>query len=129
MGRRSVKLLLDTHALIWALANDRRLSKRARAAIEDGGNDVFTSAASAWEIAIKTSAGKLHAPSDLVEAADKVGFVLRPVTFADVAALRALPPIHRDPFDRMLVAQAQLDNAVLVTKDALIRQYPVSVLW
>lgn len=124
-----MKLLLDTHTLIWALANDRRLSKRARAAIEDGDNDVFTSAASAWEIAIKTSAGKLHAPSDLVEAADKVGFVLRPITFADVTVLRALPPIHRDPFDRMLIAQAQCDNAVLVTRDASIRQYPVATLW
>lgn len=124
-----MKLLLDTHALIWALANDRRLSKRARIAIEDGDNDVYTSAASAWEIAIKSNLGKLHVPSDLIDAADKVGFVLRPVTFADVDVLRTLPSLHRDPFDRMLIAQAQLDSAVLVTRDALIRQYPIATLW
>lgn len=124
-----MKLLLDTHALIWALADDRRLSKRARTAIEDGENEVLTSAASAWEIAIKTSVGKLHAPPDLVDAAEKVGFTLRPVTFDDVEALRTLPSLHRDPFDRMLIAQAQVDAAVLVTKDALIRQYPIATLW
>lgn len=124
-----MKLLLDTHALLWALAGDRRLSKRARAAVEDGDNDVLISAASAWEIAIKTSVGKLHAPSDLIDAAEKVGFTLRPITFADVEALRALSSLHRDPFDRMLIAQAQLDAAVLVTKDALIRQYPIATLW
>jgi PIN domain nuclease of toxin-antitoxin system len=129
VGGEVVRLLLDTHALLWALASDRRLSKRARSAIEDGENEVLTSAASAWEIVIKASVGKLHAPEDLVGAAENVGFALRPITFRDVEALRSLPPLHRDPFDRMLIAQAHTDSAVLVTRDALIRQYPVATLW
>ena len=124
-----MKLLLDTHALLWALSADRRLSKRARTAIEDGQNDVLTSAVSAWEIAIKSSLGRLRAPTDLVGAAEMVGFVQRAITFADVDTLRGLPPLHRDPFDRMLIAQATTDSAVLVTRDALIRQYPIATLW
>lgn len=124
-----MKLLLDTHALLWALTDSRNLSKRARAAIEDTDNDVFTSAASAWEIVIKTSSGKLDVPANLAGAVEKVGFVLRPITFADVEVLRLLPLLHRDPFDRILIAQAQVDSAVLVTKDSMIPRYPIATLW
>lgn len=121
-------LLLDTHALIWALEDSPRLSASARTMIEDGSNIVMTSAVSAWEISIKRSLGRLDAPDDLGAAIDAVGFSRRLITFADVDRLASLPDHHRDPFDRMLVAQAIVERLTIVTRDDMIRQYGVPTI-
>jgi PIN domain nuclease of toxin-antitoxin system len=124
-----VILLLDTHALIWALEDSPRLSAAARHAIEDTANVVLASAASAWEIAIKRALGRLTAPADLSDAINDAGFVPRVITLADVDRLAGLPPHHRDPFDRMLVAQALQEGAPIVSRDPLIAQYQVQIIW
>ncbi len=91
---------------------------------------MFASAASAWEIAIKQSLGKLSEPrADLLETLSRANLAELPVTLKHAQATRLLPPIHRDPFDRMLVAQAQVEGLSLVSRDPLIRRYPVTVLW
>ncbi len=125
-----MRLLLDTHALLWALEAPQRLPAGIRAAIEDNENDVFASAASAWEIAIKQSLGKLPVPrADLFETLRRANLTELPVTLKHAQATRLLPPIHRDPFDRMLVAQAQTEGLSVVSRDPLVRRYPVTVLW
>jgi PIN domain nuclease of toxin-antitoxin system len=124
-----VKVLLDTHALIWALEGSSKLSKAARRAIENTQNDVLVSAASAWEIAIKKAMGKLSVPDDLIEVIDAAGFVRRPLGFAEARRLESLPALHTDPFDRMLVAHALEEGAVLVTRDREIARYPVQTIW
>jgi PIN domain nuclease of toxin-antitoxin system len=125
----SMKLMLDTHALIWALEASPRLSKRARMAIENAGNDVLVSAASAWEIAIKRALGRLHVPDDLMEAVDEAGFRRCPIGFAEARRLGALPRHHDDPFDRMLLAHALEEGAALVTRDAQMARYDVHLVW
>lgn len=122
------RLLLDTHALLWALGEPDLLSAGARAAIEDRTNEVFVSAASAWEIGIKSGLGKLRVPDDLEDQIRRSGFVAVPVDVAVAFAVRDLPAHHRDPFDRLLVAQARRDQLTLVTRDATITQYAVRVL-
>ncbi len=125
-----MRLLLDTHVLLWALEAPQRLPAGIRAAIEDTENDVYASAASAWEIAIKQSLGKLPVPrADLLETLSCANLAELPVTLKHAQATRLLPPIHRDPFDRMLVAQAQTEGLSLVSRDPLVRRYPVTVLW
>jgi PIN domain nuclease of toxin-antitoxin system len=121
--------MLDTHALVWALQASPRLSKAARRIVEDGANEVLVSAASAIEIAIKTALGRLRAPDDLVEACDEAGFVRRPIGFAEAKRLASLPRLHRDPFDRLLVAHALQEGAVLLTCDSQIAMYPVRTAW
>lgn len=120
--------LLDTHALLWALTGDRGLSPDARAAIEDPTNTVLVSAATAWELAIKRSSGKLRLPGSLLEDVEATGFGWLPITAADAIAAARLPPHHRDPFDRMLVAQAGRLEAVLVSRDRALSAYGVEVL-
>ena len=122
-------LLLDTHALIWALEDSPRLSATARAAIADGKNQVLVSVASGWEIAIKRALGRLDTPDDLEEAIDAAGFDKRLVTFADARRLGSLPAHHRDPFDRMLVAQALEDGVPIVSCDPQIARYQVQIVW
>ena len=122
-------LLLDTHALIWALEDSPRLSATARAAIADGKNQVLVSVASGWEIAIKRALGRLDTPDDLEEAIDAAGFDKRLVTFADARRLGSLPAHHRDPFDRMLVAQALQDGVPIVSYDPQIARYQVQIVW
>ncbi len=122
-------LLLDTHALIWALEDSPRLSPTARAAIVERDNQVLVSVASAWEMAIKQALGRLEMPDDLEEVIDASGFAKRLITFADTRRAVALPPHHEDPFDRMLVAQAMVDGVPIVTCDPLIARYQVQVLW
>jgi PIN domain nuclease of toxin-antitoxin system len=125
-----LRLLLDTHALLWALEAPQKLPAGIRAAIEDTENDVFASAASAWEIAIKQSLGRLPVPrADLLDTLSRANLTELPVTLKHAQATRLLPPIHRDPFDRMLVAQAQTEGLSLVSRDPLVRRYPVTVLW
>lgn len=123
-----MNLLLDTHALIWALENNPGLSKAARNAIVDGSNRVFVSAASAWEISIKKAMGKLQAPDNLLEEVELHRFTPLSMDFQHARLAGMLPDFHKDPFDRMLVAQAQLERLTLVTRDQSVMQYDVKVL-
>ena len=123
-----MRLLLDTHALLWTLSEPAKLRKEALEAVTDRRNDVFASAASAWEIAIKRALGKLQAPDDLEAGIASQGFSRLNITFRHAALAGALPLHHADPFDRMLVAQAQSERLTLVTRDARIPLYDVPTL-
>ena len=118
-------LLLDTHVLLWWLENPGQLSRQAKKAIQDGSNRVYVSAAVAWEIAIKKSLGKLDVPDDLEEMIEANRFTPLPITIAHALAVLSLPDHHRDPFDRILVAQALHEGFRLVTRDQDIAKYPV----
>ena len=123
-------LLLDTHALIWALSTPRRLPARVAAVLRDPDTDVYVSAVSTWEIAIKSALGKIEADlSAIVSAARAADFDELPITIAHTERLSVLPPHHRDPFDRLLVAQALEEHLTIVTHDRLIAAYPVARLW
>ncbi len=125
-----MRLLLDTHALLWALAAPARLPGPAAAAIRDPDNEVFVSAANVWEIAIKVALGKVAADLDEVVASfDDAGFDELPVTVSHARRVRSLPHHHRDPFDRMLVAQSLEEGLVVVTRDAAFADYRVPTLW
>jgi len=123
-----MNLLLDTHVLIWALENSPTLSANARDAIVDGNNMVFVSAASAWEISIKKAIGKLEAPDNLLEEIELHRFTPLNMNFDHARRAGTLPDIHKDPFDRMLIAQAQIERLILVTRDDSIPRYDVNVL-
>ena len=128
-----MRLLLDTHAFLWWLAGSERLSPAARRAIDDGANDKLISAASAWEIATKYRLGKLPDVSalahDIAAGIAGEGFEELPITVDDAARAGTLAGIHRDPFDRMLVAQAQARNLVLVSIESLFDGYGIRRLW
>lgn len=123
------RLLIDSHVLLWHVLDDARLGPVPTAAIEAGAAEVFVSTASLWEIAIKTSIGKLEAPDDLPERVAEMGFVLLPVTSDHAWHVRSLPHHHGDPFDRLLIAQAQLERLPIVTADPAFEAYGVAVLW
>lgn len=123
-----MNLLLDAHALLWWLADAPELSAEARDAIADGSNEVTVSAATAWELSIKRAAGKLHAPEDLAGAIASSTFRELPITIEHALAAGALPRHHADPFDRMLVAQAQAEGLTVVTRDTDFDAYDVPVL-
>jgi PIN domain nuclease of toxin-antitoxin system len=118
-----MRLLLDAHALLWWLADDPSLDRKARELIADPTNEVIVSAATIWEIAIKRAVGKLSAPEGLAGVLERSGFVEAPVTAADAEHAGGLEGIHRDPFDRMLVAQALRLRAVVVTRDPVFDLY------
>ena len=121
-------LLVDTHVLLWALDEVESLSPAARDALSDGSVPAYVSAANIWEISIKRSTGRLTAPDDLLEQiADAFDELQIGHEHASLAG--ALPLHHRDPFDRMLVAQAQCEGLTIVTPDGRIRAYDVPVLW
>ena len=122
------RFLLDTHALLWTLTEPRKLSTLARAALEDAQNDVFVSPVSVWEIAVKRALGKLQAPDNLEASIKDQGFTPLSLTFFHAEQAGALPPHHGDPFDRMLVAQAQAEGLILVTRDARLPLYGVRTL-
>ena len=122
------RLLLDTHAFLWWLADDPHLGRRARTRIADAGNQVFVSAATGWEISIKKGLGKLVAPDDLDAVVEEEGFTHLPISFFHGEQAGALPDHHKDPFDRMLVAQAQAEGLVIVTRDPAIHRYGVRTL-
>lgn len=123
-----MNLLLDTHVLLWWLENDPTLSFEARKVIGDAHRAVYVSAATAWEISIKRQLGKLQAPDDLDAALLASGFLELPVTIAHATAAGQLPDYHNDPFDRMLVAQAMIENLMLVTRDKYIAKYQVAAI-
>lgn len=124
--------LADTHVLIWAREDPARLSRKARAILEDRSTAILFSVASIWEIAIKLSIGKLRIEgtlNDLVKALIGDGFELLPIRVAHLLIVADLALHHRDPFDRMLVAQAQAEAVQLITADPLFDEYAVSTLW
>ena len=121
-------LLLDAHALLWWLADDPALGADARQAIASPANEVLVSAATIWEIEIKRRLGKLQAPEGVVEAITAADFSVMPITGADAECAAGLPPHHRDPFDRMLIAQAARVDAIVVTRDVAFTLYEVRVL-
>jgi PIN domain nuclease of toxin-antitoxin system len=123
-----VILLLDAHAVLWALSGSRELRPDTRSALEDPANEVLVSAATVWEIEIKRVVGRLDAPDDLLEAMDATGFSTLPITAADARRAARLPRHHGDPFDRMLVAQAGRLDALIVTRDAALGAYDVELL-
>ena len=118
-----MKLLLDTHVYLWSRTDPSRLSAEERAAVRDPANEIVLSVASAWEIEIKRAIGKLAAPDDWMERTESFGVQWLPVRAEHVRALRTLPPIHRDPFDRILVAQSMVENVRLVTHDPVVLSY------
>ncbi|RDV80486.1 type II toxin-antitoxin system VapC family toxin [Ammonifex thiophilus] len=128
-----MKILLDTHVFLWWIADDPRLPERVRKVIANKRNTLFFSAASAWEMAIKASLGKLSVPGDLsdfvIEQLRLNNITPLPVRLTHALRIYSLPRIHRDPFDRLLVAQAQEEGLVILTNDAKIREYPVEVVW
>ena len=119
---------LDTHVLLWWLADDPRLSPTARAAISTGKNHVFVSAAAAWEIVIKSALGKLDIPSNFEAALTANRFEPLPITIPHSLAVANLPHHHNDPFDRLLIAQAKVEGLTLVTGDEQIKKYDVSIM-
>jgi PIN domain nuclease of toxin-antitoxin system len=119
-----VRLLLDTHVFLWWCADDPRLAVPERQAIRSGTNDVFLSAASVWEMAIKQTLGRLKLPEPPSAAVARLGIARLPIAFEHAEATLALPPLHRDPFDRLLVAQARIEGLTLVTRDPQVRSYP-----
>jgi PIN domain nuclease of toxin-antitoxin system len=123
-----VKLLLDTHAFLWWLNDDPQLGERARQAIEEPDNLVYVSAATAWEIAVKRANGKLVAPGDIAQWIEQCAFGDCPIEVEHAVLAAELPKHHHDPFDRLLVAQAQREDMTLVTSDPEIVEYDVSVL-
>lgn len=121
-------LLVDANALVWAIEDPSQLSPDVRASLADPATDVLVSAATTWELAIKRANGKIRLPANLSEAIELLGFVGLPVTISDGETAAALPAHHRDPFDRMLIAQAMRLEAVIVTRDAAFADYDVNVL-
>ena len=121
-----MQLLLDTHLLLWAVASSRRLAPEARSFVEDPANDVFFSAASLWEIAIKSSLRRRDFRVDVPlmhSALSAMGLTELPVRSEHAVRVTELPPVHRDPFDRLLLAQSLVEQMVLLTNDALLARY------
>ncbi len=124
-----MRWLFDTHTLIWALDDPDRLPRKLRDAL-DAGVVVFISAASTWEIAIKVAVGRLTFPIDqLADSLVDAAFQELPISIAHSLDAASLPLLHRDPFDRLLIAQARHERLTLVTRDPDIRRYPVDTLW
>jgi PIN domain nuclease of toxin-antitoxin system len=122
------RLLLDTHVLLWWLSDDSRLGEASRQAINNPRNQVYVSAASTWEISIKKSTGKLSVPEDMDSIVECEGFDKLSITLFHGDQAGLLPEHHKDPFDRMLVAQAQSEGLVIVTNDEKITQYNIRTM-
>ena len=128
-----MKLLLDTHTFIWFATDPSLLSSAARSALNDPANRLFLSDASIWEMAIKVQLGKLKLPQPfdqkMAESLRRMQCAVLPITTRHVTAVAALPLHHRDPFDRLLVVQSQLENCTFVTHDSRIAPYGISICW
>lgn len=123
-----MRLLLDTHVLLWAVTEPERLSASTRSALVASRNTLYLSAVCAWEIEIKRATGKLETPASFDDELARLRLEELPVRLAHTRALRDLPDHHKDPFDRLLVAQARCESLVLVTADPLVRRYPVRTI-
>ncbi len=128
-----MRVLVDTHAFLWAVAEPSRLSERARSTILDASNDLFFSAASAYEIGVKAAKGHLLLPDDpdrfLATRLPMLGMAELAISVRHSMVAAALPPIHADPWDRLLVAQAQLEGFAVLTADRQVRRYDVETIW
>ncbi len=128
-----MRYLLDTHAFLWWNMDDAQLSPLAKELIADGNNEIFLSAATAWEIAIKTGRGRLALPDDptryVHSRMNLNGFQALPVQIHHAVQVYKLPMHHADPFDRLLIAQSQIESMPLITADVEIRKYEVEVVW
>jgi len=124
-----VRLLLDTHPALWWLDGGERVGAEAGRALVDPANEVLLSAAVVWEVAIKRSLGKLRAPAGFASVLHGAGALPLPVTIAHAEAVERLPWHHRDPFDRLLVAQAQAEEAAIVSRDERLAAYGVPLVW
>lgn len=125
-----MKYLLDTHAFIWAVASPQHLPKAIRDLLKSNDTEVFCSVISVWEIAIKKSLKRIEFPIETLEGIlDKASFSLLPLELSHTKAFAKLPPLHRDPFDRMLIAQAKSEGFTIITRDSEFDRYGVSVFW
>jgi PIN domain nuclease of toxin-antitoxin system len=128
-----MRYLLDTHAFLWWCLGAEELSARARAIIADGRNEIYFSAASAWEIAIKTGKGRLSLPEEpghyVASRMHLHRFLALPVQISHALRVYDLPPHHADPFDRLLIAQCLMESLPLITKDAEIKKYKLEIVW
>lgn len=124
-----MKLLLDTHAALWWLADDERIGDDGVRHLTDDSNQVLISAVVVWEVAIKRSLGKLKAPEAVGPTLVEAGAQPLPVTIEHAAAVERLPWVHRDPFDRLLVAQALTEDAAVVSRDERLSRYGVAIVW
>jgi PIN domain nuclease of toxin-antitoxin system len=128
-----VRFLLDTHTFLWWITDDPHLSERARQVISDPENDIFLSAASGWEMAIKTQLGKLQLPDRfeqfIAEQLFRNNITSLPVMMSHALHVQSLPLHHRDPFDRLLIAQGQLEKMPIITTDSVFADYDVEIVW
>ena len=127
-----MRILLDTHILLWVLIEPSRIDRETRETLESGAEEVLFSAASIWEIAIKSRLGRADfaiVPGEIARAARDSGFAELLIGSRAAALVAELPLLHRDPFDRLLVAQAITEGAALVTADSIFHQYPVQIVW
>ena len=121
--------LLDTHALIWWLADHQKLSPKAYKLISDINNQIFVSTASIWEIAIKSRLGKIETPENLLELIDEESFTILNISARDAWSIKDIVPHHQDPFDHLLISQAINENLKIITRDKFFDLYDVSVVW
>jgi PIN domain nuclease of toxin-antitoxin system len=124
-----VRLLIDSHALVWWFENSPALSIPARNAIADPSNEVLISVAAVWELMIKVSTGKLSLPADIERMVVGEGFAVLPISFVHLRGIPALLRIHRDPFDRMMIAQALAEGIPIATSDRVFAAYGVQIVW
>jgi PIN domain nuclease of toxin-antitoxin system len=128
-----MRFLLDTHTLLWCFNASPSLSSRARRLIEEGSNEILVSAASAWEIATKVRLGKLPTGEELISELDRylaqLGFDALPISVSHAVRAGRLPGEHRDPFDRMLISQAQTENLPIISNDRIFDTYHVQRIW
>ena len=128
-----MRYLLDTHAFLWFVLDDQKISAKAKLIIEDSKNIIYFSAASAWEIAIKTELARLKIKGDLdsfiIEQLSTNSFVPLSITISHSLYTKQLPLVHKDPFDRIIIAQSKLENLPLISKDKKIRKYKVTMVW
>lgn len=128
-----MRVLLDTHTFLWWIDDDAQLSATARTILTEPTNEIFFSAASGWEVAIKSQIGKLHLPADLapflLQQLQDNHFTVLPMQLSHTLHVYTLPLLHRDPFDRILIAQSQVETLPILTSDGLIAQYTVETLW
>lgn len=128
-----MKALLDTNVFLWSMLDDIRLSPRVREIVRDGNNVLLLSVATVWEVMIKSQAGKLRLPGPpgefIRECADEFAFINLPIALRHALHLETLPPHHRDPFDRILIAQSQVEDLPILTADSIFSKYGAQVVW
>lgn len=122
------RLLLDTQVVLWWLGDDPSLGRKAKETIKDGSNEVYVSAATTWEISIKRALGKLQAPDDMDSIVEDERFLKLPISLYHGQMAGMLPPHHRDPFDRMLIAQALAEGLIIITSDGHFQKYGIRIM-